>query len=75
MIGGTLVLDQGRLTTIDEAKLRCDAQAAADRLYTLNAPLRARSARFQPTVGRFCRSVACQPFPLQRWACEALASS
>ena len=75
MIGGTLVLDRGKLTTIDEAKLRREAQAAAERLFAQNAPLRARAAGLKSAVGHFCRNMACQPFPLQRWACEALVPS
>lgn len=70
MIGGCMVLDHGRITTLDEAKLRRDASAAAQRLWGLNAPLRAASARLQPLVGEFCRSFACQPYHVQRLACD-----
>ena len=40
MIGGRMVLDHGRLTTIDEKKLRRDACAAAERLFAVNTPMR-----------------------------------
>jgi 5-methylthioadenosine/S-adenosylhomocysteine deaminase len=70
MIGGRLVLDHGRITTLDEAKLRRDATAAAERLFAVNAPLRDKLRRFQPATGRFCRSFACQPYHVHRLACE-----
>src|SRR5690606_8418066 len=40
MIGGRLVLDHGRLMTVDETKLRHDANAAAARLGTANQQMR-----------------------------------
>ena len=70
MIAGRLVLDRGRLTTIDEAKLRRDANAAATRLFEQNAPLRARTRRLTPLVSQFCQSFACQPYHVHRLACE-----
>ena len=70
MIGGRMVLDHGRLTTIDEAKLRRDASAAADRLFNQNAPIRALSKRLEPIVGHFCHSLACEPYHVHRLACE-----
>src|SRR5579859_1283631 len=51
MIGGRLVLDHGRLTTIDEKKLRRDATAAAERLYAANTASRAFAKQLQPFVG------------------------
>ncbi len=74
VIGGRLVLDRGRLTTIDEAKLRRDANGAAARLSAANAPLRERARVLQPHVGWFCRSMACQPYPVNRLACEPVPS-
>ncbi len=70
MIGGRLVLDHGRITTLDEAKLRRDATAAAQRLFSLNTPLRDASRRLQPLVAQFCRSFACQAYHVHRLACD-----
>jgi 5-methylthioadenosine/S-adenosylhomocysteine deaminase len=68
MIGGRLVLDRGRLTTIDEKKLRRDATAAAERLYTANAQTRAFAKQLQPFVGTFCKGLACEPYHVHRLA-------
>ena len=68
MIGGRLVLDHGRLTTIDEKKLRRDATAAAERLYAANAATRAFAKQLQPFVGEFCHGLACEPYHVHRLA-------
>jgi 5-methylthioadenosine/S-adenosylhomocysteine deaminase len=62
MIGGRMVLDHGRMTTIDEAKLRRDASIAAERLFAANAPMRAFAQALAPVVGRFCHALACEPY-------------
>ena len=68
MIGGRLVLDRGRLTTIDEKKLRHDATAAAQRLYAANARTRAFAQQLRPFVGTFCQGLACEPYHVHRLA-------
>ncbi len=70
MIAGRMVLDRGRITTLDEAKLRREAQEAADRLFRQNAGMRELSRRLQPMVGRFCKSLACHPYHVHRLASE-----
>ena len=70
MIGGRWVMERGNLTTIDEAKLRRDANAAAARLFEANAEARSLARRLQPAVGTFCRSLACHPYSVRRIACE-----
>jgi 5-methylthioadenosine/S-adenosylhomocysteine deaminase len=62
MIGGRLVLDHGRLTTIDEKKLRRDASSAAEQLFAANAPMRAFAKQLQSFVGAFCHRLACEPY-------------
>jgi guanine deaminase len=62
MIGGRLVLDHGRVTTIDEKKLRRDATAAAERLFAANAAMRAFANQLQPFVGEFCHGLAREPY-------------
>lgn len=69
MIAGRMVLERGRMTTVDEPRLRRDAQAAANRLYEANRPGRDRSARLQPAVARFCAGFGCQPYHVHRLAC------
>jgi guanine deaminase len=70
MIGGRMVLDRGRLTTIDEARLRADAAAASQRLAAANTGRRQLSRALQEVVGTFCRSLSLEPFHLDRqvWA-------
>lgn len=70
MIGGRMVLDHGRITTIDEARLRRDAAAAAERLFAINAPARELTHRLQPIVAAFCLGFGCQPYHVHRLACE-----
>jgi guanine deaminase len=68
MIGGRMVLDHGRLTTIDEKKLRRDASAAAERLFTANAPMRSFAKQLHSFVGQFCHRLACEPYHVHRLA-------
>lgn len=66
MIGGRVVLDRGRITTIDEAKLRRDVSSAAERLFVANEPMRAFAQALAPVVGRFCHALACEPYHISR---------
>jgi 5-methylthioadenosine/S-adenosylhomocysteine deaminase len=66
MIGGRMVLDRGRLTTIDEKKLRRDATIAAERLFVANAPMRSFAKDLQSIVGHFCHNLACEPYHINR---------
>ena len=68
MIGGRMVLDRGRLTTVDEVKLRADAAAASQRLTAANAERRQLSRALQDVVGTFCRALSLEPFHLDRQA-------
>jgi 5-methylthioadenosine/S-adenosylhomocysteine deaminase len=75
MIDGQLVMDRGRMTTIDEAKLHSEANAAAERLREANATLRRRSHRLQTAVAAFCHSFSCRTYHVHRLACDPLPSS
>jgi len=66
MIGGRMVLDRGRLTTIDEKKLRRDATSAAERLFAANAPMRSFAKDLQSIVGHFCHNLACESYHVHR---------
>jgi 5-methylthioadenosine/S-adenosylhomocysteine deaminase len=68
MIGGRMVLDGGRVTTLDEKKLRRDASAAAERLFAVNAPMRAFAKQLHGFVGKFCHRLACEPYHVHRLA-------
>jgi guanine deaminase len=53
-IGGRLVLDHGRFTTVDVARLRAEAEDAVLRLRDVTAEARALAERLEPYVGRYC---------------------
>ncbi|MFO1091277.1 MAG: amidohydrolase family protein [Hyphomicrobiales bacterium] len=71
MIGGQLVLDHGRMTTVDETKLRRDANAAAARLASSNEVSRALSKQLQPYVGAFCSSLSNAHYHVDRLATKS----
>ncbi len=64
MIGGRLVLERGRLTTVDESRVRTEAEAAAARLRTANAGALREARALEPFVGAFCLSQVRQPYDL-----------
>ena len=66
MIDGRIVLDRGRLLTVDEQKVRAAAEAAAARLREANAGLAASSRALAPFVGAFCVALAREPYPIAR---------
>lgn len=70
MIGGRLVVDRGRLTTVDVSKLAGRVEAAVERLRSLNAPARAVAERLAPVVASFCRALAGRPYPVQRYGAQ-----
>ncbi|MBI4182424.1 MAG: amidohydrolase [Proteobacteria bacterium] len=68
MIGGRMVVEKGRLTTVDEAKLARDAEAAAARLRQANAANRELVGRLEDLVGTFCVGLSRQPYHVERHA-------
>jgi len=70
MIGGRLVLDHGKITTIDERRLRRDVERATERLQSANAQNRAFAAKLEDVVGGFCVGLCKSPYHVHRWACE-----
>ena len=67
MIGGRLVVKDHRVTTVDLAALRRDAEAARRRLAEVNAPAKALYERLAPVVGRFCPGLAHMPYHIDRY--------
>jgi 5-methylthioadenosine/S-adenosylhomocysteine deaminase len=61
MVGGRFVLRDGRLLTVDEAKLRRDAEAARARLDTANASSLKVARSLENWVGAFCIAQARKP--------------
>jgi 5-methylthioadenosine/S-adenosylhomocysteine deaminase len=64
MIDGRLVLEHGRLTTVDEARVRAQAEAAAARLREANAESIAAARALEGFVGAFCLSQVREPYDL-----------
>lgn len=67
MIGGRMVLEQGRLTTIDETALLARAEAAWERLSAANAEAIALSRKLEEVVGSFCVGLATTPYHVHRY--------
>jgi guanine deaminase len=66
MIDGRMVLEHGVLRTVDEARLRRDAERAAARLAAANAESRAAARSLETIVGAFCLGQARAPHPVHR---------
>ena len=67
MIGGRMVVENGRVTTVDMAVLRRDVEAARTRLQQANRDNRALAARLEPIVARFCPGLARVPYHINRY--------
>ena len=67
MIGGRLVLEHGRHTTINLPALRQQAAAAIERLAAVNAESRATFDRLQPFVGQYCSGLSASPYHVHRF--------
>src|SRR5262249_6652592 len=57
MVGGRLVLEHGRLLTVDEAKIRAEAERTAERVRTVNAESYAFARALAEHIGAFCLPV------------------
>jgi guanine deaminase len=66
LVGGRTVVDRGRILTVDKARLRQEAQQAAERLDALNAEGANLARALRPWVGGFCCSAASRPFGVAR---------
>ncbi|HEY7540910.1 MAG TPA: amidohydrolase family protein [Methylomirabilota bacterium] len=67
MIGGRLVVQDRRLTTVDVAALAREAEAARERLARLNAPGKELYERLAAVVDRFCPGLAHVPYHVARY--------
>lgn len=66
LVDGRIVFAGGRVTTVDEPRLRREAQAASDRLFAANRAVRESSEALGRHVGCFCLELARVPFGLRR---------
>jgi len=67
MIGGRMIVEQRRVTTVDVAALARDAETARRRLAEVNAPARALYERLAPIVSAFCPGLAHVPYHVSRY--------
>jgi 5-methylthioadenosine/S-adenosylhomocysteine deaminase len=67
MIGGRMVVQDRRLTTVDVAALAREAEAARERLARLNAPGKELYERLAAVVDRFCPGLAHVPYHVARY--------
>jgi len=71
MVGGRVVVRDGRVLTIDEARLRASAQAAADSLRGRNAAAWQLADEIGPYLSQACRAAVATPYPVNRFAAPA----
>jgi guanine deaminase len=67
MIGGRLVVDNRRVTTVDLDRLRNRVAAARDRLAAANVDSRRLYEALEPVVGSFCPGLARSPYHIHRY--------
>ena len=67
MIGGRLVVEHRRVTTVDVPALAREVEAARRRLVEVTAPNKALYERLAPIVGRFCPGLAHVPYHVARY--------
>jgi guanine deaminase len=68
MIGGRMVMENRRMTTVDEAKLARDAEAAVERLRAANEGSKMLAGKLEDVVGRFCVGLSRKPYHVERHA-------
>jgi guanine deaminase len=67
MIGGRMIVEHRRVTTVDMAALGRDVETARTRLARLNAPGKELYERLAVVVGRFCPGLAHTPYHVNRY--------
>jgi 5-methylthioadenosine/S-adenosylhomocysteine deaminase len=72
LVGGRVVLDHGRVLTVDEGDLQTQAQKAADRLRAQNTAAWALAQQLRPYVTAACRAAVATPYPVNRYAAPTM---
>jgi 5-methylthioadenosine/S-adenosylhomocysteine deaminase len=68
LVDGRVVLERGRVTTVDEDRISAQAQAAADRQRGQSAQAWALAERLAPYVAAACRGAVTTALPINRFA-------
>jgi hypothetical protein len=71
LVNGRVVLEGGRVTTVDESRIYARAQEASDRQYRASAESRELAKRLAPFVAGACRAAVATPLPFDRYAAPA----
>ena len=71
MIGGRMVLDRGKLTTVDLARVRQQAEEAVARLAAANSEAKVTCEQLAPFVGQFCSGLMAAPLGVHRFCGHA----
>jgi len=70
LVDGRVVLEHGRVTTIDEARIYARAQAAADAQRARSREAWELARRLAPFVATACRAAVATPWPISRYAAQ-----
>lgn len=70
MVGGRQIVRDGKLLTLDLAKLAAEAETARARLEAATGEAKALVARLSDVVSCFCVGLAQSPYPLRRYAAD-----
>ena len=68
LVDGRVVVEQGRVTTVDESRIYARAQEAADRQRERAADAWALAGRLAPYVAAACRGAVATTLPINRFA-------
>jgi hypothetical protein len=68
LVDGTVVVEGGRVTTLDEGRIYSGAQDAADRQRGKSAEAWALAGQLAPYVGAACRAAVATPLTINRYA-------
>jgi cytosine/adenosine deaminase-related metal-dependent hydrolase len=75
LVDGRVVLEHGRVCTVDEARLLAQAQEAADSLRRRNRAAWALAEQLTPYLATACRAAVATPYPVQRYAAPATSGT
>ena len=68
LVGGRVVLEGGRVTTLDEERIYAQAHAAAEAQRARSREAWELARRLAPFVGAACRAAVATPWPINRYA-------
>ena len=69
LVGGRMLVEDGKVLGEDMVKLATEANVAAEQLAKVNAAARDFVQAFEPVVLDYCVGLAREPYHVQRW-CE-----